>query len=96
MALKIGIGRVLIQLLPISNPDEEMKYPVQTVNHLGGEAESDLVTSLVTKPYTIEVYDPLDNYMGGQIGIRVALVGGVYHVYIYSVTPMIFEIYITY
>lgn len=95
MALKIGIGRVLIQLLPVFNPDE-MKYPVQTVNHPGGETESDITTSLVTKPYTIEAYDPSNNYVGAQIGIRVALVGGVYHVYIYSVTPMIFELYITY
>jgi hypothetical protein len=95
VALKIGIGRVLIQLLPVINFDE-MKYPVQTVNHPGGEAESDITTSLVTKPYTIEAYDPSNNYIGAQIGIRIALVGGAYHIYIYCVTPLILEIYITY
>jgi hypothetical protein len=97
VALKIGIGRVLIQLLPISNPDEEMKLPVITVNLVGGPVEQTIPTTLVTKPYTIEAYDSNDNYMCGQIGIKAVWNGATFDIKVYSVDPLNnIEFYITY
>lgn len=66
--------------------DEEMKY-LSTVNLVAGT--TDITTTLVTEPYNIFVLDSTGNELGDpEIAVSLALVGGVYHVYIYTAVPI--------
>jgi hypothetical protein len=83
VALKIGIGRVLILKTLGYNPDEEMKYPSQIINLLAG-VETLITTTLLTKPYNVEVFDSIGNIIESTIGIRVSWNGATWDLYIYS------------
>ena len=65
--------------------DEEMKY-LQTVN-LSPGVETDITTTLTSEPYNLEFIDSAGNVITtGLLQPRLALSGGVYHVYVYSTT----------
>jgi hypothetical protein len=78
------------------NTNEEMKYPVQTID-LDGGVEEDITTTLTTKPYNVELLDSSGNVIESNVTISFRLVGGVYHIYIYSVDSLTdVELYILY
>lgn len=63
--------------------NDEMKY-LQTVSLTGG-AVTDITTTLTSEPYNVFVLDSAGNELGDpEIGVSLALVGGVYHIYVYS------------
>lgn len=67
--------------------DEEMKY-LDTVN-LGAGVVTDITTTLTTEPYNIFVLDSAGNELGDpEIAVSLALVGGVYHVYIFTAVAL--------
>ncbi len=85
------IQRVMIPVMGIitetSITDEEMKYPVQTINLTAGD-ETEVTTTLTSLPYNTELYDSNDNIITEGITKRYELVGGVYHLFIYSVDAL--------
>lgn len=70
------------RLCQIDNINEEMKY-LQTVN-LTAMATKDVTTTVVTEPYNVFILDSSGNDITSDVTISLALVAGVYHVYIYS------------
>jgi hypothetical protein len=80
MPLRIGIGHIKLAS-PLTN--QEMKY-LQTVN-LSAGVENDITTTLVSEPYNIFLLDSSGNDITDDVGPRrLGIVGGFYHVYIYS------------
>lgn len=66
--------------------DNEMKY-LQTIN-LSAGSQTDVTTTLLTEPYNVELIDSDGNVITEGVTKSIALSGGVYHVYIYSVDAL--------
>jgi len=62
------------------------KY-TQTVT-LNAGVDTDITTTLTTEPYIINLYDNLDNDITSSV-LSYLLVGGVYHIYCYSVVELV-------
>ena len=65
---------------------EDMKY-LDTISLTAG-AETDITTTLTTKPYNVQLLDSSGNVIESTLQIRTELSGGVYHIYIYSVDAL--------
>jgi hypothetical protein len=89
-ASKVGQTGVII------TNDDEMKYPISTIN-LSAGVERDVTTSLTAKPYNVQLLDSSGNVIESTVDIRVALSGGVYHIYVTSSEALTnVELYILY
>lgn len=82
MGRRIGIGRKLITALVIISNYDEMKYPVGTINLIAG---INVITTTITTPiYSIFILDSVGADITYSVDKTVAVVGGVYVVYITS------------
>jgi len=73
---------------------EDMKYLTSTTLTAG--EETDITTTLTTKPYSIEIFDASGTCITEGLLRRVELSGGFYHLYIYSTDAVLIYIYIIY
>ncbi len=75
------------RIVEVTSTDEEMKYPEQTINLTEGN-ETEVTTTLTALPYSTELYDSSGNIITEGITKRYELVGGVYHLFVYSVEAL--------
>lgn len=66
--------------------DEEMKY-LQTIN-LTADTTETVVTPLTSEPYNIFILDEDGNDITSGVSLSLALVGGVYEIYVYSIDTL--------
>ena len=82
MTYKIGIGRVRIATNVIVIDDEDMKYPVQTVNLIAG---ANVITTAITTPvYNVFLLDSAGVNITQSVDISISLIGAIYEITITS------------
>jgi hypothetical protein len=83
----ISISNINVPFGNIRNNHLEMKYPVQTINLVGG-LQYDLTTTITGAH---EIYNVLPDYGGADANVNVtwATSGGVWHVYFESVDSIL-------
>jgi hypothetical protein len=84
MGIKIGIGVILLSNVLTQ---DDMKY-LQVIN-LSAGATTDITTALTNEPYSVMLLDSSGVDITGDVQITIALSGGVYHIYIYSVDAIV-------
>lgn len=84
IGIKIGLG---INYNSNKLFDNDMKYPLETVNLSAGE-NTVVTTTLTNEPYSVELIDSSGNIITEGISKNIALSGGVYVVTLYSVDAL--------